>query len=219
MAIESNQVLGEYPTPKTYPQLSSQPPQPKGRRSGQKDIRSQAVRLRLTGFYDPTTNSFYIADSTGHKFLIANLSTGIFTINTEMLFPTQKNGSNQLVVQDSTGTVKGKIFVSSGGFVHFMSNSYDFQSNSGNFFEEIFGPTAHTADTGGVHAFRVVDNNGLERFALRSNGQLEIQGNTSGAAAKTDAANLYVDNGGSGGKHRLMCQFQTGSAQVVATEP
>ncbi len=42
---------------------------------------------------------------------------------------------------------------------------------------------------------------------------------TSTPTALVGMASLYIDTGGAGGRQRLMCLFESGAAQVVATEP
>lgn len=60
-----------------------------------------------------------------------------------------------------------------------------------------------------------IDHNGV----FYSNSRLELTEVSAPGAAPADACRLYVDNGGAGGKSRLMAIFQSGPAQVVASEP
>ena len=70
------------------------------------------------------------------------------------------------------------------------------------------------SDSGNIYARLNVDD-GL----FLHNKPLRIAGNTAPAAGTANTVALYVDAGGAGGKNRLMALFDTGAAQVVATEP
>lgn len=59
------------------------------------------------------------------------------------------------------------------------------------------------------------DHNGV----LYSKARVELTETSAPGAAPADAVRLYADNGGAGGKSRLMAIFQSGAAQVVASEP
>jgi hypothetical protein len=162
-------------------------------------------------------------DLTGGTSIITyDPASGNITLAGTLIF-TNKNqftgGSAGIDVYNAGGTVMSAVGIDSGGYGSMLSDGYYFRNNTANFLKEIYGVTAECADSSGVFAFRVVDNTGAEKFAARSNGEVSIQGNISAGYAKTDAVNLFVDAGGAGGKHRLMAQFQAGTAVMVVTEP
>lgn len=57
----------------------------------------------------------------------------------------------------------------------------------------------------------------IEGMEIERGGNIKIGGVSAPSAGSASTVTLYVDN--SGGKDRLMALFETGAAQVVATEP
>lgn len=67
----------------------------------------------------------------------------------------------------------------------------------------------------GTKGFEVGDS----EFHSVSLPYLELSMKKTVLPGRVNTARLYVDNGGSGGKNRVMAQFFHGSPKVVATEP
>lgn len=74
-------------------------------------------------------------------------------------------------------------------------------------------PAIEILDFSGRTAY--MDHNGN----LFTTSRVEFTETSAPGAAPADAVRLYADNGGAGGKSRLMAIFQSGAAQEVASEP
>lgn len=146
--------------------------------------------------------------------------------HTHMTFNASTTTSAYISFLNSGGSEVIRFEAGTGGFGTISTSEIDFISNTGNKFVEVFGPTAQLADTGGTNALRVTDSGGTEVFAFRSNGQMrqakpayvELLGTIAApTGGGTNTARLYIDT--SGGKNRLMVQFNSGTAVQIAIQP
>lgn len=134
------------------------------------------------------------------------------------LTTTPDDGNVGLRMKNFAGNEVLTMGVDSDGFGHGTINEINFASNPDNKLIEQFGVVAHLADGIGVHALRVQNVDGVEKFALTSKGFMEIKGTIADpGGAGAGVARLFVQN--SGGKDQLRVEFNTGTSQVIATEP
>ncbi len=145
---------------------------------------------------DVSTNT-YDGNSTGQLFGVATGDRFFFKVN----------ATNELQIIEGSGIVIGN-------------------AGDGNNIDGTTDGLTYDVATGDDHDFQV---NSVDIVTIASNGltipnefislQDCILNEISTPTGTTNDVHLYADNGGSGGKTRLMAIFQTGAAQVVASEP
>jgi len=210
---------------KSFPEIPYVNPIVQTERVGQKGMLPIQVKFRLTEFYDATTNTLRFKDANGDDFFILDLNTGEVTIRNLSLIG---NTNSTIILTNDNGDENIIIRIDPGGFGEIIANDFVFKTNENNNFSENFGIVANLADNVGTHAFRVRNSDGTELYAIRSDGILKMSHPSfieylgtiadPGGSPTPHAARTYVRDSGLG-KDQFCVEFDTGAAQVMATEP
>ena len=142
------------------------------------------------------------------------------TINNRSLIFTggTTEGTSAIRMFNSGGTERITLGITSTGFGFGTVDEIQFKTNTSNKINESFGVRVELSDSVGAHAFRVRNSGGTERFALTSQGFMEVKGTQADpGGGGAGVARIFVQN--AGGKDQLRVEFNTGTSVVIGAEP